>query len=154
MEHMRDLRKAHQMSVMVHIAFMASLMIYILIVEILRGSLQDFRGFTENVNLSWIRYIFFALGLAQIFFIRFMRDTLSKGMTSANVRGLIAHLTRISIFSSALSEVPTFLGLVLFLIGSSTREFYVLTFISVVLFILYFPRYSNWEEWIKTRTNL
>jgi hypothetical protein len=154
MEYMRDLRKAHQMSVVLHIAFMATIVIYAVIVEILRGSLQDFRGFTENVNLAWIRYIFFALGLAQIFFIRFMRDTLSKRMTSADVRGLIAHLTRISIISSALCEVPAFLGLVLFFFGSSTREFYVLIFISVVLFILYFPRYSNWEEWVKTRVKL
>lgn len=154
MEYVRDLKKAHQMSAVIHIAFMATLVIYILIVEILRGSLQDFRRSTESINLAWVRYIFFALGLAQIFFIRFMRETLSRGMTSANARVLIAHLNRISILSSALCEVPAFLGLVLFFIGSSTRDFYVLTFISVVLFVLYFPRYPNWEEWIRNRASL
>jgi len=154
MEYLRDLRKAHQMSFVLHSAFMATLVIYAVIVEILRGSLQDFRGFIENIDLTWIRYIFYALGLAQIFLIRLMRETLSKSMNSRNVRDLIAHLNRISVLSSALCEVPAFLGLVFFFIGSSTREFYVFTFISVVLFILYFPRYSNWEEWIKTRTNL
>ncbi len=152
MDYRAELKKAHKMSAVLHIAFMATLILYALVVEILRGGLQDFHGFLEDVSLSWIRYIFYVLGFAQIFIIRFLREKLFQGMTSGNERILVTRIVRISIFISALCEVPALLGLVLFLLGGNTREFYILAFISLVLFILYFPRHSNWLEWIKTET--
>jgi hypothetical protein len=152
MEYMKEFKKVHQTSVVLHIAFMATLVIYVFIVAYFKGNLQEFHGVMENTNLSWIRYIFYVLGLSQIFIIRFVRESLSKRLISGNVQSLISRLGRISILSSALCELPSFLGLVLFLLDNSTRGFYILAFISSVLFILYFPRYSSWVEWIQTMT--
>ncbi|MDH4217249.1 MAG: hypothetical protein OEZ52_11025 [Candidatus Aminicenantes bacterium] len=151
MEYVKELRKAYQISFVLHVAFMATLIIYAFTVEILRGNLQDFQGFAQNANFSWIRYIFYGMVLAQVFIIRFIRNILSKRMTSGEERILIGHLNRASVISSALCEVPAVLGVVLFFIIGTARDFYVLLFVSLVLFVLYFPRYANWEEWIKTK---
>jgi hypothetical protein len=58
-----------------------------------------------------------------------------------------------SMISAALCEVPVILGWVLFFLSGNVRDFYILLFISLVLFVLYFPRFSNWEEWIKAKTS-
>lgn len=154
MEYGKELKKAHQISLVLHIAFMVTLIIYAFTVEILRRHLQDLQGFVEDVNRSWIRYLFYGLVIAHVFIIRFIRNIFSKRMTSDEERILIGQLSRVSIISSALCEVPAVLGVVLFFIIGTVRDFYVFLFVSLVLFVMYFPRYANWEEWIKTKTRI
>jgi hypothetical protein len=53
-----------------------------------------------------------------------------------------------SVLTSALAEVPALFGLVLFLMSGLNVDFYVLTFVSLVLMFMFFPRYAGWVEWI------
>ncbi len=152
MENMNDLKRAHQMSVILYIAFMISLGIYLVVVEILKMNDKDFLGVLQTYPMPWIRYIFYALALAQILIIRVIRQILTKGLTSMDVKTLIAHLNRISILTAAFCEAPAIFGLFLFFLTGNIKDFYVLTAMSFVLFFLYFPRYSNWEEWITSKT--
>jgi hypothetical protein len=149
---MKDLKKAHQISAILYIAFMASLGIYVVVVEILKAEFREFQGVLESHQFIWIRYIFFGLGLAQIFIIRLIRQILTKGLTSTDVEALIAHLNKISILTAAFCEAPAIFGLLLFFLSGDTKDFYVLIAMSFVLFFIYFPKYSNWEDWVASKT--
>jgi hypothetical protein len=107
----------------------------------------------EKIDFPWLRYAFYALGLVQIFLIKFIRETASKSIMTVDAKILINYLQKMSIVSAALCEVPVILGLVLFFISGNAQDFYVLLIVSFVLFVMYFPRFSNWEEWIKSKTS-
>ena len=139
------------MSVILYVAVVASLAIYVLVIHIFKAGVKDFGGMLENVEFSLLRYVFFAVGLAQIFLIRFVRETLTKSVNSIDLDVLMNHLQKMAIVTAALCEVPAILGLVLFFLSGNTRDFYVLCAISCGLFALFFPRYTNWEAWIKSK---
>ena len=149
---MQDLKRAHQISVILYIAFMVSLGIYVVVVEIYRTNFKDFQGVVESHELSWIRYVFYGLCLTQIFIIRLIRQILTKRLNTTKMEALIAHLNKMSILTAAFCEAPAILGLMLFFLNGSPRDFYILIAISSLLFFLYFPRYSNWEEWVISKS--
>ncbi len=151
MEYLKDLKRAHRTSVILYIAFMASLGIYVAVVEILRTELGDYQGMLEGDRFYWVRYAFYGIGLAQIFIIRLVREILTKGLASTEAEELIAHLSRLSILTAAFCESVAIFGLVLFFLSGNQKDFYVLVAISIVLFIVYFPKYSNWEDWFTSR---
>jgi hypothetical protein len=153
MEYIRDLKKAFKTSVTLYVAFMISIAIYLVVFEVLKARIPDFQGMMEKIDLPWLRYAFYALGLVQIFLIRFIRETATKSIATVDAKVLIGHLQRMSMISAALCEVPVILGLVLFFISGSAQDFYILLILSFLLFVLYFPRYTNWEEWIKSKTS-
>lgn len=153
MEYTRELKKTHKTSVTLYVAFMISIAVYLVVFEVLRARMPDFQGMMEKIDIPWLRYAFFALGLIQVFLIRFIRETATKSITTVDTKVLINHLQRMSLISATLCEVPVILGLVLFFISGSVQDFYILLIISFVLFVLYFPRYLNWEEWVKSKTS-
>jgi len=151
MEYLKDLKRAHQMSVILYIAFMASLGIYVVVLEILKAEFKDFQGTLESYQFPWIRYVFYGLGLLQFFIIRLIRQILTKGLTTTEIKALIAHLNKMSILTAAFCEAPAIFGLISFFLNGNLRDFYVLMAMSFILFFLYFPKYSNWEEWIASK---
>ena len=153
MEYTQDLKKAHRTSATVYVAFMLSLVVYLIVFLILKARIPEFQGMMEKFEFPWLRYAFYALGLVQIFVIKFIRETATRSITTVDSKVLINHLQRVSIISAALCEVPAILGFVLFFLSGNTADFYVLLIMSFVLFVLYFPRYTNWEDWTKAKTS-
>ena len=153
MEYRQDLKKAYKTSAILYAAFMLSLVIYLVVFQVLKAQITDFQGFLEKIDFPWLRYAFFALGLVQIFLIKFIRETATKSIATVDENILTSHLQRMSMISATLCEVPVVLGWVLFFLSGSSSDFYVLLIISFVLFIVYFPRYTNWEEWIRSKTS-
>jgi hypothetical protein len=153
MDYGQNLKKAFKTSLVIYVAFMLSLVVYFVVYKVLEASITDFQGMMEKIDFPWLRYAFYALGLVQIFLIKFIRETATKTITTVDAQILINHLQRMSIISAALCEVPAILGWVLFFLSGSSSDFYVLLLISFVLFVLYFPRYANWEEWLKSKTS-
>ena len=153
MDTMQDLKKAYKTSVIFYIAFMLSLIIYLVVFAVLKTRITDFQGMMEKIDFPWLRYAFYALGLVQIFLIKFIRETATRSITMVDIPSLIHHLQRISMISAALCEVPVILGWVLFFLSGKSSDFYVLLVISFVLFVMYFPRYTNWEDWARSKTS-
>ena len=153
MEYAQNLKKAYKTSFILYVAFMLSLVVYLVVFQILEASLTDFQGMMEKIDFQWLRYAFYALGLVQIFLIKFIRETATKSITTVDEHILTSHLRRMSMISATLCEVPVVLGWVLFFLSGSSSDFYVLLIISFVLFVVYFPRYTNWEEWIRSKTS-
>ena len=150
MEPMEDLKKAYQTSLIINSGIIAGLVIYAVVVELLKSRYDPFEGFVDFAQIAFLRYLFYGLAIMQIFIIRVLRGALLRVSQSDDSKTLIVKLSRTSIATAALCELPAVFGIVLFLLGGHSRDFYLLLGLSFVLVFLYFPRYRNWEEWIKT----
>jgi F0F1-type ATP synthase membrane subunit c/vacuolar-type H+-ATPase subunit K len=146
-ERMQALRRGHRVSVVFFAAFMVSIGIYVVAIAILKTKFQDSQGVLESHSFTWIRYVFYVLGPAQIFVIRLIRQIMIRGSTIPDSKALATRLSKMTILTGAFCEAPAVFGLVLFSLIGDLKDFYVLTATSFVLFFLYFPRYSDWEEW-------
>ncbi len=147
---MEDLKKAFLTSTIVHSAIIASLIVYVVVTEIIKAQYAPFEGFVSGFHLAPLRYALYVLALVQPMVIIKIRSILLKKATSENKKEVIVKLSRTSIITSSLCEVPAMYGLILFLLSGSGKDFYMLLIWSGFLFFLYFPRYSNWERWVKS----
>jgi hypothetical protein len=137
---------------MIGITIIASLFVYLIIVEVLRAQLRPFRGFAPLPEMSTVRYVFYGLAVLEVIVIRLVQSLLLKRTPGDTVRITVQKLFRASILTVCLSEVPAILGLVLFLIGGLNKDFYALLAVSLVLVFMYFPRLSSWESWVVRNT--
>jgi hypothetical protein len=153
MDSTQELKRAYNTSAILYIAFMLSLAIYLVVFAVFKTHILDFPGTMEKIDIPWLRYAFYALGFLQLFLIKFIRETATKSMTKVDIPSLARHLQRMSMISAALSEVPALLGWVLFFLSGKDQDFYALLIVSFFLFVVYFPRFANWEDWIRSKTS-
>lgn len=77
----------------------------------------------------------------------------SSLLSSSHKRSLfsppVQRLVSFTVISLALCETVAIYGLVIFLINGSSLDFYLFLALSFVFIIIHFPRYSQWEDWIK-----
>ena len=154
MESRDDLRKIFQTSIKINGAILVTLIIYAVIVEIIKSQYTPFRGFVDSIDMTLLRYVFYGLALFQIIIIKFIRGILLPKEASEDLKSIFIKLNKTSIITATLCEVPTIFGLALFLLGGYSRDFYLLLILSFFLSFLYFPRYRNWEEWIKANAKI
>lgn len=146
---MNDLKKAHQMALTLNAAIIGSLIIYAIVFEIIRRKFAPFTGFGGISDMTLIRYLFYGIVVVNIFVIRFLRNMIVRKSSTDDIQSLIRKLLRSAVITAALCEVPALLGLLIFLLAGSIRDFYQLAGLSFILVFLHFPRYGNWEAWVK-----
>ncbi len=92
-----------------------------------------------------IGYLALALGVVVVVVAGIVRRaTLAGSVGEPGARLLAA-----SIVASALAEVPGVGGLVVYLLTGLPTAAYPLFVLSLAALLLYFPRWSQWEEWAK-----
>jgi len=149
MEITHDSRKAFKISAIVSAAMMASLLVYLIFVEFIKAKYDPFLGLVRIQDRLLLRYLFYALSVAVILILRILRGILLKISPKDTALDLIQKLQKTSILTTALCEGPALFGLTLFFLGGFSRDFYLLSFVSLVLLFMYFPRYKNWQDWLK-----
>lgn len=154
MESRDDLKKIFQTAVILNGAIFATLFIYAVIVEIIKSQYAPFKGFLSSVDINLLRYIFYGLAIFLILVINYLRGILLPKEKSEELKSIFTKLYKTSIFTALLCEAPAIFGLVLFLLGGYSRDFYMLLILSSFFVFLYFPRYRNWQEWVKTHTKV
>jgi hypothetical protein len=152
MENREELKRSYKTASMIGVTIIASLFVYLIVVEVLRTQLKPFRGFAPLSEMSTFRYIFYGLAVLEVLVIRLVQSLLLKRAPGDTVKIAVQKLFRASILTVCLSEVPAILGLVLFLIGGLNKDFYALLAVSLVLVFMYFPRLSSWEGWVAKNT--
>lgn len=150
---MSDLRKGYKISVIISGAMIASLFIYVLVVEFIKARHEPFLGFVRLQDKVLLRYVFYGLSVVIVLILRMFRGILLRKSPTDDALTLINKLQRTSILTSALCEGPSLFGLILFLLGGFSRDFYLLSFVSLVLLFMYFPRYKNWQGWLNINRN-
>jgi len=152
MENREELKRSYKTASMIGITVIASLFVYLIVVEVLRIELKPFRGFAPLPGMSTFRYVFYGLAVLEVLVIRLVQSLLLKRAPGDTVKIAVQKLFRASILTVCLSEVPAILGLVLFLISGLNKDFYALLAVSLVLVFMYFPRLSSWEGWVSKNT--
>lgn len=93
--------------------------------------------------------LFYALSIIHVFLLRIVRGLLFKKLPINNRQMLISKLEQASIISVVLSEGPALYGLVFFFLSGMSRDFYLLLLVSGIILFMYFPRFKNWQYWLK-----
>jgi hypothetical protein len=151
MEPTEDLRGHFKTSVLIAVTIVASLLIYLGLVEVIRSINKPFLGFAALSDVQLIRYIFYGGAALIIILIRILRPVLLKRTPLDDEKTLIHKLSRSALITVILSEIPALLGLILFFLGGLNRDFYALLFVSLILVFIHFPRLRSWEEWISQK---
>jgi len=68
---------------------------------------------------------------------------------SKSATKLIAKLHAASMFILGICELPGLLGCILVVLTGVMNDFYIFGAISLIGFMMYFPKYPEWEEWLK-----
>jgi len=149
MNQTESLKKTYNVAFIVNVAIIGTLILYALVIEIMRRQLAPFQGLMEVSSVTLLRYALYGIAILNIFLIRIMRGLLLRQPRSEESHLLRFKLLQTSLITAALCEIPAILGLILFLLIGSVRDYYQLAGVSFILVFLHFPRYGNWEAWIK-----
>lgn len=149
MEPQDEIGRALKPAAMVSAVILASLVVYLALVEVLKAALKPFRGFAGLADMQPVRYAAFGAAAAAILLILVLRARLFKRRSGDDAGAALSRLQRASLLTMVLAEVPAVLGLVLFFVGGNAADFYKLLFASIVLAFIHFPRRGAWEEWLK-----
>ena len=149
---MDDLRKAYHIAVMVNAAVIGTLILYAAVIEVMKGQMASFQGLSEGFNVNLLRYTLYGMAIITIFIIRILRRGLLRKPSSGELKLFRSILLRASIITAVFCEIPAILGLCLFLMLGSVRDYYQLAGVSFIMVFLHFPRYGSWEDWIKNKS--
>jgi multisubunit Na+/H+ antiporter MnhE subunit len=144
-----ELRIHLRSATLIATAVIASLIVYLGLVEVLRAVYRPFRGFATLTYIPQLRYSIFGAAVVVIVLIRVLRPRLLRKAPQEETRTALHRLQRATILTMVLGEVPGILGLGLFLLSGYNIDFYVLVFASLLLVFIFFPRRSAWEEWLR-----
>lgn len=147
MDFKEEFRRQLRSVSLVGAAIVASLVIYLGLVEVLRAVLKPFRGFAAIVDIQPVRYAVFGTAVAVIILIRILRPRLLRKSPGEDAKTALHRFQMAALLTMVLGEVPAILGLGLFLLSGNNIDFYILVFASLLLVFMYFPRRDAWEEW-------
>jgi len=134
----------HRQAVLVTAAIGASLVFYAVMVEVLRRTLPP----AEVVPaFDMLRIALFAVAGVMVFTTTVLKATLLRNAPpSGDMR--LARLRTASILTAAFAEVPVIFGLVLFIFGRLTTDFYILLVVSLYILVRHFPRRDQWNGYV------
>ncbi|MFA4903996.1 MAG: hypothetical protein WC600_14780 [Desulfobaccales bacterium] len=128
------------------LAMIAAVLAYAGMVEVIKWQWAPFSGFAQlsPQTASLLKYIFLALAAAQFVIIKVVQKILPARS--------LDNLPQAAIVTFALCESVAIFGLVLFLLNGNALDFYVFMVISLGYFYLFFPKYEQWEQMVKSRS--
>lgn len=152
---MDKLHAAYRVVVIIGLAIMASVLVYAVIVGLFENGTLPLGG--EALPEETAEIVKFAcLGIAALAF-PLMRFLSNKAMNSGSAGpeaggpGDFGPLTVAAVITFAFCEMPAIFGLVLYILTRNATDFYLFFLISLFYFATNFPKYSQWEEWLKQR---
>jgi hypothetical protein len=122
------------------------LIITAVLVEVLKRSLPAPQ--TPPANLDAVRIAVFAVAGVVIFTATVLKSvSLRKVAPTGEER--LAKLRAASTLTAAFAEIPAVLGLVLFVLGRRSSDFYLLLAVAVYMLARHFPRREAWENYVR-----
>ena len=154
---MDELKKAYKIAKIIGVAMIISVFIYGGVTEVIKAVMTKntgapFEGFVPGAPfLVKLKFILFLLAIAQFVLIRFIRKApLKVKETDASgkpdISALAGKLISSALITYAFADSIVIYGLVIFLIGGSSADFFPFFILSLGTFLIYFPRISQWEQ--------
>lgn len=153
-----ELKTAYQRTAFIGVAMMSTLVVYAAVAIGIEATQAPFEGFASFGDGGLIRNLFLGLSLFQIVAIKVIRSRALQTPESSGAyptakplesSRLLSRLVSLSVVAFALAESIAVYGLVLFLLNGDSTDFYVFWGLSLLTFIMFFPRYHQWEEWMQ-----
>ena len=152
MEIESQLKAAFRTTVIISATLVASLLVYAVMVEVIKAQMNPFPGFlVPGRGAQNLRYLCYAVSIAAVVLMRLAGKSGLKTVPGEDVRQLIYRLSRATVLTFSLGELPAVFGFVLFLLTGSSKDFYILLFVSLCLQFIYFPRFKVWQTFVRER---
>jgi len=140
--------RRHQMTLVVVFALLASVVVYFLVAFVLGqmggASIESALAYQKLRRIAYGFAFVYSIGL--ILFRRAMlgSDRLARVVTTRGVRGLVDHLSTVTILLAALGEVVAIIGLIMSLLSRVMEDMVRLGGVGALLILYNFPRRSKW----------
>ena len=152
---MEKLRQYHRMATVIGYGLIGMLLVFTAVAETLKAMSHETRGLLPSSTLEILRYLFLGVTVGEFFMIRIVKKMVLSGrgrISTLSNRGdpflaMVQKLFTATIITFGFCESVGIYGLVLFMIGGSSFDFYLFLFLSLAFFALCFPKYSEWEQW-------
>jgi hypothetical protein len=143
-----SLARAFRNQVIIALSLLGSMAVLVIIEEFIRHAYRPFYGYGKIAfgQLATFRYIIYAISVASLILMRLLQSIFTRLSPDIDFYQGLQRLITGSLVPLCLAEVPAILGFVFFLLTGLSRDFYVLTIVSVILLFMYFPRKSFWQE--------
>ncbi len=159
---MEKVGQYHRMATVIGHGMIGTLLIFAAVVETLKATHPETQGVLPPSTLEILRYLFLGMTLIEFFVIRIVKKMILSGggrISALSNQGdpLLAKVQKLfttAIIVFAFCESVGIYGLVLFMIGGSSFDFYLFIFLSLAFFAFYFPKYSQWEEWVSPKMSI
>jgi len=159
MEYILDdsLRKGYRLAALIGFSMIFSVMVYAGVVEFISHSQAPFTGYSPISRDAFdiLRLVLLGVCLIDFALIPFLRNRVLSLQNQpqrppmGNLPAPVARLLSASFISLAICESIAVYGLVLFLINGARQEFYLFLSLSLIAFLIHFPRYGRWQEWVR-----
>lgn len=151
-----QLRNGHRTAIAVGIGVIGILLAIGVAIEFSGNNDALFKGLIPPSQVAVLRYVFLGLAAGVFFMIRAFRNFILSRPISLPIpepEGVFSEpiqvLIETSVTTYVLSVLVGLFGLVLHLLTGHRSEFYLFFVLALTLLAIYFPRYGEWEEWIK-----
>ncbi len=113
-------------------------------VSVIKDAYVPVEGFAQAGWAQGIKNFLYLMAMFNILVIRYvvMRIYIAPG--TRDLPSVARRLTTAGIASVVLSGLPCIYGMILFLLTGDAVDFYLLFGLSLIYFMMYFPRYGNW----------
>ena len=142
-----QLSQAYRAMVILAVAMIASVLIYAGIVELLPRLAPSNGASVEAGTVDLLRQVFRGLALVNFLALSWLSGRARKPVGEPLVR--LARLKTLTTVGLALAESIALYGLVLFVLSRDSVDFYYLFLVSLLSFIVVFPRHDRWRETLR-----
>ena len=155
---MDKLKDAYRRTSIIGVAMLSTLFMYLVVAMAIQTTQDPFGGFAALEDVGLLRNIFLGLSLLQVIVIKVIKSralSISSTLTAPGVgeptdpSRLVTRLVTSSIVIFALAESIAVYGLVLFFLNGNSTDFYIFLGLSFLAFVMFFPKYDQWEELAK-----
>jgi hypothetical protein len=136
---------AHRQAMLLTGLIGATLVFFAIVVEVLKRTLPPP---APIAGLDTLRIVLFALAGVAIFTATVLKGVMLRRV-AATGEARIAQLRTTAVLSAAFAELPAVLGLVLFVVGRRTGDFYILLAVALYMLVRHLPRREAWENYVR-----
>jgi hypothetical protein len=126
-------------------AFGVSVLSSLVVVEVVRRTSPPP---VEMPGMDMIRIAMFAAAGVMIFTSTVLKSLLMRNPPPDPAQRL-ARARTATLVAAGMAEIPALLGLVLFLLGRTANDFYILAVVSLYMLVRHFPRREPWDAYVQ-----
>jgi len=144
-----ELKCSYRKAVFLWIALVGGIFICLVLVELLKSEVYFLKKDSSSPEVMPIKYFLLSFAALTLFLIWFVRSQILWGAAGKSFKSSPKRLMICSLATNLLCETLAITGLSLFFLTHNPLDFYPLMVLSLVLFAYFFPRYTQWKEWVK-----